>query len=51
MDDWRILDELDRMREWDTDTLVDTLNITPTEILCYSEFLERAINWIEENME
>ena len=51
MEDWRVVEELDRMREWDTDALCDTLNITPTEILCYQEFLSRAINWIEDNCE
>lgn len=47
----RIMEELEVLAEWDTDMLVDTLNITNEELLEIQEFLRRGIEWIEENFD
>ena len=49
MDNWRTVEELDIMREWDADAVCDALNITASELV--TMFLERAINYIEDNCE
>lgn len=47
MDDWRVIEELDRMREWDPDAICDALNISSEELV--DGFLTRAVHWIKEN--
>ena len=49
MDDWRYTEELDRMKQWDADAVCDTLNITAEELVV--QFLDRALQWIEDNCE
>jgi len=50
MEQWRVIEELDRMREWDADALCDSLNITTEELLEIPWVLPRALTWIEENI-
>jgi hypothetical protein len=33
MDEWRIIEELERLHEWDPDAVCDALNITTSELL------------------
>ena len=49
MDDWRRIEELDRMKEWDADAVCDALNISSEELI--DAFLTRALHWIEDNCE
>ena len=49
MDDWRVIEELDRMKEWDPDAVCDALNLTSHEII--NAFMARAIYWIRDNCE
>ena len=49
MDEWRMIEELDKMRDWDADALCDTLNVTSEELI--ELFLDRAIKWVKENCE
>ncbi len=51
MEDWRRIEELDRMKEWDTDALCDALNITTKDLFTVPWVVQRAIIWIEENNE
>ena len=49
MDGWRLVEELDIMRAWDPDAVVDALNLEAEELVdC---FLDQAIKWIEDNRE
>jgi hypothetical protein len=47
MEQWRLLEELDLMKEWDADSVCDALNITAEELV--RDYLSRAIKWIKEN--
>ena len=49
MEDWRKIEELDKMKQWDADMVCDALNITAQELV--DRFTARAIYWIEENCE
>lgn len=49
MEQWRVLEELERMREWDPDAICDALNITSDELV--DSYLGRAVDWIKENFE
>lgn len=49
MEDWRVTEELDRMKEWDADAVCDALNLSAEELI--DQFLGRAIRWIKENNE
>lgn len=49
MQTWRVLEEIDRMKQWDADAVCDALNLTSEELV--EQFLLRAIHWIEENNE
>lgn len=51
MEEWRVMEELERMHEWDTDAVVDALNITTEELLAIQRFLHRAVDWIEDNFD
>ena len=49
MEDWRVIEELERMEEWDPDAVCDALNISTEELI--EKFYGRAIRWIRENNE
>lgn len=51
MDMNTILQHLEMMHDWDADAIVDTLNISTEELLNVPEFLDRAMDWIEDNYE
>lgn len=49
MEDWRVTEQLDLMKEWDADAVCDALNISSEELV--EEFLYRALKWIKDNCE
>ena len=49
MDNWRITEELDKLREWDADAVCDALNIQGYELV--DAFINRAIDYVQENNE
>ena len=49
MENWRVMEELEFLEEWDPDAICDVLNITSVELLNVPSFQARAIRWIEEN--
>ena len=49
MDNWRVTEELDKMKEWDPDAVVDALNLSSEELV--DKFVYRALEWIEDNCE
>ena len=51
MEEWRIIEELERLHEWDPDAVCDALNITTSELLDHPVFIHRAVKWIRENNE
>lgn len=51
MENWRVTEELDYMKEWDPDAVLDALNITTTELFSVPWVVQRAVIWIEENNE
>lgn len=49
--DYRIAEEIDRMKLWDADMVCDALNISALDLLTVDEFFKRAIQWAEDNCE
>ena len=49
MENWRVIEELEKMRQWDADAVCDTLNISAEELV--EQFLDRALVWIKDNNE
>lgn len=50
MENWRVTEELDYMKEWDVDALCDALNITTQDLFTVPWVTQRAVIWIEENV-
>ena len=51
MDVNKMMVHVTMMQEWDPDAIVDALDITTEELLNVPEFLDRAMDWIEDNNE
>lgn len=50
MIDERVLQEVERIEEWDPDVVVDAFGITTEELMAVPMFYSRAIAWAKENV-